>query len=144
MAANVTLTIHGGALDGKHYTFKEPTKCVVGRAEDCLIQLPNNREFQLVSRHHCELVLDPPGVRVCDLGSLNGTFINSRLIGHRPRTVSAESAEPRVVPLFDLHTGDELWVGPVLFDVKVTGAVAARTDAAPANEEPFSEMALAT
>jgi hypothetical protein len=144
MAANVTLTIHGGALDGKEFTFKEPTKCVIGRAEDCLIQLPASREeFQLVSRHHCELDLAPPCVRVRDLGSLNGTFINETFIGHRPRMESAELAEPRVFPFFDLHTGDQLWVGPILFEVKVTGAVAAHMDTVPTNEEPFNQMALA-
>jgi len=143
MAAKVTLTIHGGALDGKQFTIRQPAKCVIGRAEDCLIQLPSNWEFQLVSRHHCELHIEPSGVRVCDLGSRNGTYINGKLVGHRPRTESVESAAPRVSAFYDLHDGDQLWVGPVLFEVKVAGAVTVPKEAVPAKRNQFNEMAMA-
>jgi pSer/pThr/pTyr-binding forkhead associated (FHA) protein len=144
MAAKVTLTVHGGALDGKQYCFKQRAKCVIGRGEDCLIQLPSNWEFQLVSRHHCELHIGPSCVRVCDLGSRNGTYINGKLIGHRPRTESAESAQPRVFAFHDLHDGDQLWVGPVLFEVKIAGAVTVPKEAVPANQDQFNEMVMAT
>jgi eukaryotic-like serine/threonine-protein kinase len=143
MAAKVTLTIHGGALDGKQYSFKQPAKCVIGRAEDCLIQLPSNWEFQLVSRHHCELHLEPPRVRVCDLGSRNGTYINGKLIGQRPRTESAESAAPSVSAFYDLNDGYQLWVGPVLFEVKIAGAVTLPKEAVQGGEKEFNEMAMA-
>jgi pSer/pThr/pTyr-binding forkhead associated (FHA) protein len=143
MAAKVTLTVHGGALDGKQYCFKQPAKCVIGRAEECLIQLPSNWEFQLVSRHHCELHVDAPNVRVRDLGSRNGTYINGKLIGQRPRTESAESAVPRASPFFHLNDGDQLWVGPVLFEVKIAGAVTVPKEAVPANLNQFNEMVMA-
>jgi serine/threonine-protein kinase len=47
----------------------------VGRASDCLIRLPSDLEYCIVSRHHCLLDIAPPEVRVRDLGSLNGTFV---------------------------------------------------------------------
>jgi eukaryotic-like serine/threonine-protein kinase len=143
MAANVMLMVRGGALDGKEYPFTKPTKCVIGRAENCLIQLPASWEFQLVSRHHCELHVDPPNIRVCDLGSRNGTYINGKLIGRRPHGELAESMEPSACALYDVHAGDQLWVGPVLFEVKVTGAVAAEKKAVPAAGDRVNEMAAA-
>jgi pSer/pThr/pTyr-binding forkhead associated (FHA) protein len=32
----------------------------------------------LISRHHCQLDVDPPSVQVLDLGSANGTFLNGQ------------------------------------------------------------------
>ncbi len=47
---------------------------VIGRAEDCHLQLAS----RFVSRHHCELLVDDryQVVRIRDLGSQNGTFVN--------------------------------------------------------------------
>jgi predicted component of type VI protein secretion system len=52
-------------------------KLLVGREEDC--HLRPDSEF--VSRHHCVLLLDEYTLRVRDLGSKNGTFVNGRRIG---------------------------------------------------------------
>lgn len=51
---------------------------VIGRAEDCQLQIPS----RYVSRHHCELIVDDRDelVRVRDLGSQNGTFVNEALV----------------------------------------------------------------
>src|SRR5271170_3034403 len=52
-------------------------KLLIGREEDC--HLRPDSEF--VSRHHCVLLLDEYTLRVRDLGSKNGTFVNGRRIG---------------------------------------------------------------
>ena len=119
MAAKVTLTILGGALDGTEYAFDKPAKCVIiGRGENCSVRLPNRGwEFQMVSRHHCKLDIDPPHVGVRDLGSRNGTYINGRLIGLRAPEQSPESAAGITFAGFHLHDADILAVGPVHFRV---------------------------
>ncbi len=48
----------------------------IGRAEDCDVILPDVS----VSSHHCKIVREQHSVRVVDLGSTNGTFINDELI----------------------------------------------------------------
>lgn len=49
---------------------------VVGRGEDCDLRLSDSR----VSRHHCRLVLIDGLLRVIDLSSTNGTFVNGRAV----------------------------------------------------------------
>lgn len=73
---------------------------VIGRAEDCDLELL----LQGVSRHHCEIRLNESAVKVKDLGSSNGTYVNDRRI--------TES---------DMSAGDELRVGRVVFTVQVDG-----------------------
>jgi len=50
----------------------------MGRAWDCVVQLSGADKDQLISRHHCQLDIDPPFLQVWDLGSRNGTFINGK------------------------------------------------------------------
>jgi len=73
---------------------------VIGRAEDCDLELL----LQGVSRHHCEIRLNESAVKVKDLGSSNGTYINGRRI--------TES---------DMSAGDELRIGRVMFTVQING-----------------------
>jgi pSer/pThr/pTyr-binding forkhead associated (FHA) protein len=48
------------------------TKLIIGREEDCHVR----PESEFISRHHCALLLDDYTLRVRDLGSKNGTFVN--------------------------------------------------------------------
>jgi pSer/pThr/pTyr-binding forkhead associated (FHA) protein len=52
-------------------------KLIIGREEDC--HLRPDSEF--ISRHHCVLLLDDYTLRVRDLGSKNGTFVNGDRVG---------------------------------------------------------------
>ena len=54
----------------------EKENTLIGRLEDCDVILPEGS----ISGHHCRIVLDERCVRVIDLGSTNGTFINGELI----------------------------------------------------------------
>ncbi len=80
---------------------------VVGRHRDCTLRVPSAD----VSRRHCILRLQEGVLKIEDLGSLNGTYVNGdRVLGSR-----------------DLHPGDRVEVGPVVFAVEYEGVpVAAR------------------
>ena len=124
MAAKVTLTILGGTLDGTGFEFDKSMRCVIGRSEDCSVRLA----FQMVSRHHCQLEIDPPRIRVRDLGSRNGTYVNDRLIGLRAPEESPESAAAIASFPYELHDEDILAIGPVHFRVSVKDAEKAKAE----------------
>jgi len=52
-------------------------KLLIGRAEDCDLR----PDSAFVSTHHCVLLLDDYTLRIRDLGSTNGTFVNGLAIG---------------------------------------------------------------
>jgi pSer/pThr/pTyr-binding forkhead associated (FHA) protein len=89
-------------------------KTILGRRQDCHLRIPTKD----VSRQHCVLLVKGKTLAVKDLGSSNGTFINSKRI-----------AEAK------LKAGDRLRLGPVTFVVQIDGKPAAikPEDAAPAS-----------
>ena len=120
MNAEVTLTVVQGAYAGKEYTFRNRTLFSVGRGTDCLLQLPNDIVHLNVSRHHCLFDIDPPEVRVRDLGSRNGTYVNGKNIGQRTRGVAASEEKGLDLVEWILEDGDEVRVGYTLFRVHIT------------------------
>src|SRR5688572_25016101 len=76
---------------------------VVGRREDCDLRIPLGE----VSRKHCRFVKDGDGLRIEDLGSSNGTYVNGERV--------QEAA---------VNAGDTVQVGPVMFVVQVDGVPA--------------------
>jgi len=74
-------------------------KFLVGREEDCHLR-PNS---DLVSRHHCVFTSDEFSIRLRDLGSTNGTFVNG------------ERIRGQVI----LKEGDRVVIGKLEFDVVV-------------------------
>jgi len=73
---------------------------VIGRGEECELQIP----LLNVSRRHCELRLDGDVIRVKDLASSNGTYLNNQRISEG-----------------ELTAGDRLAIGPIVFTVQVDG-----------------------
>ncbi|MEO7433099.1 MAG: FHA domain-containing protein [Dokdonella sp.] len=63
-----------GATFGK--TFAVTDNAVIGRQPDCDIPVPAEE----VSRNHARLKVTPDGVRVEDMGSANGTYINGKRV----------------------------------------------------------------
>jgi hypothetical protein len=53
MPAKVTLTITEGKLAGQEFIFDSRTTCIVGRANDCNIKIPNDAAHQTISHYHC-------------------------------------------------------------------------------------------
>ena len=69
--------IKGPAGIGRQFGIEPGRPLIIGRAEDCTVQLPGNG----ISKKHCRLsVLPGARVEVEDLGSSNGTFVNGLLI----------------------------------------------------------------
>lgn len=75
-------------------------RIVIGRQEDCQVRIPSAQ----ISRHHCEVVVGVGGVRIRDLGSSNGTYVNGQKVGEA-----------------ELEAGDVVAVGSMLFVVRIDG-----------------------
>ena len=106
-------------------------KFLIGRAEDCHLRAGSD----LISRHHCIIIIEDGYLAVRDFGSKNGTSVNGE----------------RVVGECELKHGDELRLGPLEFVLQVTQGslsgkkkppvhdakeAAAHTAASGAEEEP--------
>ena len=90
------------------------SKFLVGREEDCQLR-PNS---DLVSRHHCVFTIDDYTVRLRDLGSTNGTYVN----------------EERTNGLVVLKSGDRVRIGKLVFEVRIQIS-------APAPQQPAAQPA---
>jgi pSer/pThr/pTyr-binding forkhead associated (FHA) protein len=88
--------------NGKHIGEKLPVsgpKFIIGRSEECQLRLGSD----LISRHHCAIMIEDGYVAIRDFGSKNGTFVN----GERVRSEQ------------ELKNGDRLTVGQVEFLVEL-------------------------
>lgn len=117
MPASVRLKVVEGVMTDKELNFGERTTCIVGRAPDCNVVLPNDEAHKTISRHHCLFDIVPPGIRVRDFGSLNGTYVNGVKIGQRQRGESPEEAARRQFPEHDLAKGDRITLGKTILEV---------------------------
>jgi len=75
-------------------------RTLIGRLDDCQVRVRSGK----ISRHHCEVVLEDGALKLRDLGSSNGTFLNQERI---------EEAE--------LKAGDLIAVGSLVFLVQING-----------------------
>ncbi len=75
------------------------SKFFVGRSEDCQLRPKSD----LISRHHCALIIEGDYLAIRDFGSKNGTYVNDeRVAGER-----------------ELQNGDKLTIGPLEFELLV-------------------------
>ena len=90
----------GIVLETEEFSVAHP-EYMIGRAEDCDLRLQN----RFVSRHHCELIVDGRDqvLRVRDLGSQNGTFVNDGPVNDE----------------CELKNGDKLVVGCIPFEIHI-------------------------
>jgi pSer/pThr/pTyr-binding forkhead associated (FHA) protein len=119
MSARITATATGGPCKGREFVFTTRALCTVGRSEDCLLRIQGDASNLTVSRRHCLLDIDPPTVRVRDLGSRNGTFVNDRKIGQREVGTPPWDAVPADGDGVELHAGDRLVVGSSEFLIDI-------------------------
>lgn len=102
MSVNVTLV--GFMPDGARREFRvKGGRFLIGRKPDCDLCVPH----ATVSRQHCEIVVDGDEVRLRDLGSSNGTFLNDV-------RVQESGLEP----------GDRVTVGPAALTLQIDGVPA--------------------
>jgi pSer/pThr/pTyr-binding forkhead associated (FHA) protein len=98
--------------DGEKRSFSLPKAVtLIGRREDCDLRIPLGE----VSRKHCRLVKDGQSLRLEDLGSSNGTYLNGQRV--------QESG---------VNPGDSIQVGAVSFIVQIDGVPADDAIQAPA------------
>lgn len=119
MEAKITLTITEGSLKGKEFTFLDRTTTIIGRAKDCYPQLPDNEDHRTISRYHCLFDINPPAIRVRDLGSKNGTYVNGTKIGQRQAHETPEEGAQQKFPEYDLQSGDKIKLGKTIVQVNV-------------------------
>ncbi|MFH1136369.1 MAG: FHA domain-containing serine/threonine-protein kinase [Pseudomonadota bacterium] len=120
IASRVLLQFSLGDPRGTDVAFIQPAQIILGRGPDCHPRLPDDETHQTASRRHCRLDIDPPDLKIQDLGSLNGTWINGRLIGRRLGDLPPDGAAPPPSPAEELHDGDRVELGDVAFVVRVT------------------------
>jgi pSer/pThr/pTyr-binding forkhead associated (FHA) protein len=114
------ITVISGPFRGQ--TFQIPRgKFIIGRESDCQLFLDSN----FISRHHCVLLMDDYTLRIRDLGSKNGTYVNRDL---------APTGERILV-----H-GDTIRVADLLFRVEITSAGAGPRMVVPTKELWHTEL----
>ncbi len=120
MAGKITLTITAGTQQGEApFVFDQHDTLLVGRLDDCGVCIPKDDQ---VSRHHFIMEVNPPDIRVRDLGSRNGTYINDVKYGGRERNETPEQGAEKQFPQLDLHDGDVVRVGKTIIKVKIEQA----------------------
>ncbi|MGL6094755.1 MAG: protein kinase domain-containing protein, partial [Fimbriiglobus sp.] len=111
----VTLIVTAGPLAGQVYPFEGHDIFLVGRSPNAHCRLPENDPY--FSRIHFLVEVNPPRLKMMDMGSLNGTFVN----GRRVETI-------------ELQDGDEIKAGHTLLSVKVHGGPVPRVRPGDAGE----------
>jgi pSer/pThr/pTyr-binding forkhead associated (FHA) protein len=87
--------------NGSQKVVQLPSKVtIIGRRQDCDLRIP----LMLVSRRHCQLILNNETLKIRDLGSRNGTFLN----GKRVEEATAQA-------------GDNITIGPLTFAIQING-----------------------
>ena len=87
--------------NGSQKAIPLPSKVtIIGRRQDCDLRIP----LMPVSRRHCQLILNNETLKIRDLGSRNGTFLN----GKRIEEATAQA-------------GDKIMIGPLTFAIQING-----------------------
>jgi pSer/pThr/pTyr-binding forkhead associated (FHA) protein len=98
----LTIKLLSGRSKGQEIRIPS-NKFLIGRAEDCHLR-PHS---DLISRHHCVLLVEEGFCTVRDFNSRNGTFVNDEaVVGQR-----------------ELHNGDRMKVGNLEFEVQLSSSV---------------------
>jgi eukaryotic-like serine/threonine-protein kinase len=113
----VTLRVLAGPYHGQEFVFDQHDTFLIGRSENAHLYLPEDRFF---SRHHCLLEIAPPRCFLRDLGSTNGTYVNSQ----------------RVQESF-LKSGDRIQGGQTVLEVDVQVEQRPTESEAPTLTRPF-------
>jgi len=101
----VKLRVVGGKNAGQELPVAGP-RFVIGRGDGCQLRAKS----PAIAERHCELELAPGLVRLHDLGSGEGTFVNDQ----------------RVTGSRDLKIGDQLRVGPLTFELCLDAKLAGK------------------
>lgn len=109
----ITLTVTEGPHAGRVFTFAGHQTFVVGRSKKAHFQLPSKDKY--FSRTHFFIEVNPPFIRLTDMGSTNHTYVNGKQVSQ-----------------VDLKNGDQIKAGRTILQVSVLDTA---TD--PAMDIPF-------
>ncbi len=119
MDANLVLLSKNGSQ--KVFALPKPVT-VLGRRHDCDLRIP----LPIVSRRHCQLTANAQTMKLRDLGSRAGTFLNNK-------QVEPEKDTP-------VKPGDYIRIGPLTFVCQIDGKPA---KIAPPSKKPATQAAAA-
>lgn len=102
MAENHRITVLTGPHRSTRLCLAKGKPCLIGRDRSCTLVLSGHPRDGVVSRLHCLLEIEGSCLRVRDLRSSNGTYVNGRRV------------EGSVI----LHDGDLLTVGSTTLRVE--------------------------
>jgi len=129
MAATLRLTVITGPHRGQRFCFRGPVRCKIGRAPDCFVQLSGTERDQTISRYHCELAVNGPNIRIRDLGSQNGTFINGHEVPCDPEEYERRAGRCDLeCPGAAFGDGDILTIGGTSFQLDMVDCPPKSTD----------------
>ena len=102
-----------GPLAGNKYQIIENEDIIIGRANDCSVQIPDSE----VSRQHARITLHNAGIWVQDAGSRNGVFINEKRVVRptelRPGGRLSLGTHAFVLELAEIEENDPSVIRPV-------------------------------
>jgi serine/threonine-protein kinase len=115
-----------GPLVGQEFEFRDSAVYVLGRGPECYPRLPDDLLLKDISRHHCLLSVQLPDLRLLDLGSTNGTFVNGARVvppaGLAPENDPAAAAAADPTGWHPLEDGDVIALaGNIVLLVRVRG-----------------------
>jgi pSer/pThr/pTyr-binding forkhead associated (FHA) protein len=119
---HVKLKVLRGASAGKEVAITGP-RFFIGRSEECHLRANSDA----ISRRHCAITVDEGDVKIRDLGSRNGTYVNGIRIDGEHR----------------IQMGDQLRVGPLEFLVTYlkSSQIAAKSKSGDSSVVSDDEMA---
>lgn len=118
MAIRAELHFKEGPIAGRVIAFEGHDTLVFGRGAEGAANLPPDDTS--ASRNHFFIEAIPPALRIRDLGSLNGTFVNDVCIGMRAEGESPEQGAAAPHPDVELKHGDRVRAGGHVMGVEVT------------------------
>ena len=113
MATTLRLTVLTGPHKGTRFCTRGLDACLVGRAPECAIRFCGESRDLCISRYHCQLLLDAASVRVQDMDSANGTYINGHRVGEKPAPLGT------LPPASVAEDGDILTIGGTSLRVNI-------------------------
>jgi len=119
MSMQVSLVMFRADGERRSFPLTKATS-VIGRREDCDLRIP----LAEVSRKHTRIIIEEDLLRLEDLGSSNGTYVNNQRV--------QEAA---------LNPGDILTIGPVSMVVQING-VPADDEIQPMEVNPNTDTSL--
>ena len=123
MSDEVIFRAIDGALKNEEFVFEENGLCLIGRSGDCALQIPKEKDMR-ISRRHCLLIINPPKIRIRDLGSRNGTFVNGEQISAGTLSDVPEQMTPQDVIL---NHNDKVSIGETKFEILIPAEKATGT-----------------